>query len=784
MEGFVKMEVITPKNKNGMMLIFLTFLLTSFVSSGIVGELTPQATINNGIVSPNSDITSGVCRTVIFNTNYGDIKIQACEKDPYLELYRQEYPQGVNFQACLSNICINQATGFAKMQINELTASPPTSQPPSSQPTTETPPTNPPTNNDLSADYAIQMSGIANNGKTYSQIFEEWNDATWEDIVDDSFSNQGNLAAVRWYNTEGQCTGDKCQDQLHNGNGAFNELDIANKKFGGVTDEFSNVLLNFAMGLNKDRYDKLHRFSEKLRLPNANNLQCWKYYVTGKKDYNNYNDVCVSSDSASDASIRILGAYAISCAKQKAGIWSSSDINYCADYEKQGRAIFGFGTQNHGEVKIINGKYYLANGYNNQVGSPTAYQSFRPDYYELQFLMDFAKYMNSQELQNGVLDMLDTYYNSLGDNMIHKGKTGKFNSDGSSGYVCTDLCNPEYLDNIDSWRAIPALSGLYNIHGTMIPQEKKEMFDYWWNNYVKPYSTSFPFEIYSNSASGKVKSMEGSYKTLSMWIPLASTKDKSFAKNMIEQLIGTYRADQKQFSGAAYYGGYFSQFAQRALGSGTGAINPAYWFGENLAKIENPSQDTSNPPTQNTPTLNESLSDTPNNTPPVYSETRSSSNSKNKDTTDDVAIVSNQEAKQEIKQEGITKKTHNITKDTEEKISKGDQIIFKIKGEEYVLIVEEIRSDEIILKLEDSELKFSIKADKKNRLNLDEGRSGDLTIEILNIEENSAEVRFIPTETFIKRSFQNIDSIKEFFIHLIGIIAVAIVGIFLHKGAL
>jgi len=39
-----------------------------------------------------------------------------------------------------------------------------------------------------------------------------------------------------------------------------------------------------------------------------------------------------------------------------------------------------------------------------------------------------------------------------------------------------------------------------------------------------------------------------------------------------------YDGTNEHFYGAAYYGGYFSQFAQRAIGSATGMIDPAFWL--------------------------------------------------------------------------------------------------------------------------------------------------------------------------------------------------------------
>lgn len=63
-----------------------------------------------------SDVTSGVCRTVIYNTNSGDIKVYACEKDGnYIEAYRQQAPSNYDYEVCVANACINQDNGFARV---------------------------------------------------------------------------------------------------------------------------------------------------------------------------------------------------------------------------------------------------------------------------------------------------------------------------------------------------------------------------------------------------------------------------------------------------------------------------------------------------------------------------------------------------------------------------------------------------------------------------------------------------------------------------------------------
>jgi hypothetical protein len=97
-----------------------------------MAALTPSCVYGN--VNKNaiikSDVTSGVCRTVIFGTNIGDIKVLVCKKDgDYVELYMQSAPSGLKFNACLENGCVNKDSGFARYIPTEIQVNVPSSEP-------------------------------------------------------------------------------------------------------------------------------------------------------------------------------------------------------------------------------------------------------------------------------------------------------------------------------------------------------------------------------------------------------------------------------------------------------------------------------------------------------------------------------------------------------------------------------------------------------------------------------------------------------------------------------
>ena len=69
-----------------------------------------------------NDISSGSCRTIVFNTPSGIIKIFACEKNNgYVEIYKLAAPSGIAYKACLANGCITKDNGFARFQPTAIT---------------------------------------------------------------------------------------------------------------------------------------------------------------------------------------------------------------------------------------------------------------------------------------------------------------------------------------------------------------------------------------------------------------------------------------------------------------------------------------------------------------------------------------------------------------------------------------------------------------------------------------------------------------------------------------
>lgn len=418
---------------------------------------------------------------------------------------------------------------------------------------------------------------------------------TWDDIVETDFDtttgSHGATAAVVWYTSEAS------PYTLNNGDGRCTTLDLANNKFCVATDEHSNVLLAASMSTQQDKFQQLYNFLELLEHPTVNGMHCWVAHVDGTKDYNSYTQLCEDDNDASDESLRTLGALGIACAKQLNGTWSNSSSysNYCDEYEWFGELVF----EQDLYCDFSNGKCVLAGGSDQQdnVGNSGVTSQQYMDYYEIWALMDFAEYANNETKINMTLSLVETANMTQGSNNVPKGKRQKWTSTSDwTSWECsmdswgTYPCVPAttYMDNIDVWRYIPAMSLYYLVHPERVDSSlNSTMWAYWASNYMNGYdptTDALPFEIYADSGSGTVFTSQLSYKTLGMWIPLAAAFNSSWATAGITELLsstgagGQWDTTNEYFSGTSYMAGYYTQFAPRAIGAYTGLIDPSFYW--------------------------------------------------------------------------------------------------------------------------------------------------------------------------------------------------------------
>lgn len=449
-------------------------------------------------------------------------------------------------------------------------------------------------------------------GSTYTcqALIDLWVSDLFRDSVDENINPVTKMAAVRWYTTEGTCTtggvnsqGSGCQDQLNSGTGSCSTLNVANHQFCVVTDEQGEGQLMAALGSNQSKYEELHRFTMTLVMNSgtANQLLCWKAYVNGQSNYAQGGGQCAVTDSASDAELRILGAMELACAKQLAGTWviGGGFTNYCTDMDTIGKRVFGQGTTQHGDVAYLSSGAWLAGGYNTAGLSPTDTYSLYPDYFELWALEFYAEYQNNATLLQYVQDLGSQFYRSTlaspnstygiayGANINATNNTGvtlqcSRDSFGNttSGPNCAASDNHVYTDNTDRFRQFLAMGAYYSTRPQKINSTLNSSVFSPWQTYLlnkyNPTSDALPFEVYANSSRG-IKSSENSYKTLGTWLPLAVGSNSTWALAAVNRLANTLytnTGNNGKFSGAAYYGAYYSTFPARAVALYAGLLDP------------------------------------------------------------------------------------------------------------------------------------------------------------------------------------------------------------------
>jgi hypothetical protein len=86
-----------------------------------VQDLPASCTYNSGTACAKTyDSTSGVCRTIRFSTSAGEIQVLVCDKTDHYELYRQSYPSGIPFKACVGGGSVDPISGFSSFTSTAL----------------------------------------------------------------------------------------------------------------------------------------------------------------------------------------------------------------------------------------------------------------------------------------------------------------------------------------------------------------------------------------------------------------------------------------------------------------------------------------------------------------------------------------------------------------------------------------------------------------------------------------------------------------------------------------
>lgn len=270
--------------KRVLAVLFLFFAAGASAMPTPVSDLPASCTYNSGVACPKVyDSTSGVCRTIRFSTSAGEIQVLVCDKTDHYELYRQSYPSGITFKACVGGGSVDAISGFSSFTSTTLGSGCVAQQ---------------------SSLLDPNSTGFANESRAanHTRLLDVW----WNNgnVVQHFPCTYGTCAWVPWYSVSHACGVAELKPLSDcGGSGSATLQDNCM-----VTDEFSQVFLATAQGTNGARVQEL--FNTVRLLASGGNgglfetLPAWRARRTN-------NSVSVASsganrDSASDADARIL----------------------------------------------------------------------------------------------------------------------------------------------------------------------------------------------------------------------------------------------------------------------------------------------------------------------------------------------------------------------------------------------------------------------------------------------------------------------------------------------
>jgi hypothetical protein len=273
-----------------------------------VSDLPAACTYNSGTSCTKTyDSTSGACRTIRFSTTAGEIQLLVCDQIDRYELYRQSYPSGITFKACVGGGSVDQASGFSSFTNTAFgsgcgggVAAPP-----------------------------IDPNSIGFAGQTRSANHGTLLDTWWNQgsLVQSFDCKYGRCAWVPWYSRSDECGVEDLQPlEKCGGSGSATLQDNCM-----VTDEFSQVFLATAQGTSPARIKEVVNTLRLLASGNNGGLfETLPAWLTRRT----VNSVSVAPsgaerDSASDADARILlGLYIASSSPYVAAADRTAYRNY------------------------------------------------------------------------------------------------------------------------------------------------------------------------------------------------------------------------------------------------------------------------------------------------------------------------------------------------------------------------------------------------------------------------------------------------------------------------
>lgn len=372
---------------------------------------------------PISDTTAGDCRAVEWSTNYGPIKIEGCQKETTVEVYRKQFPN-TQFSACLGEEgCVDQWSGWTSFSLANTDT--PETDTGVEEPTSEDSFVYDDINSPVDR---IDATGLA---EKYEAMLQAWQGREIDHVTADGKE----LIVVPWFVNE--------QGDYHRNCGAAG----TQNDYCVVTDEDSQYTLAVSMSRDEQLvnaqaealFNKIRHVSTTDYGRNAR----WQFRVRNGAVELNTNDFASDADARYLLALFSFASNPVLHDEALKNEMRSYAEGYCADYKQH-----AFVVDEHAGIRY----WPVGGGDVGRVGSLAESSNWwgvtYPGYYGDMSLAMLACGANTQDQEYFAVadDALKAYFSLAGYDgsslSIAHGRSGTWNVDdsGDVSYVCQDGC--------------------------------------------------------------------------------------------------------------------------------------------------------------------------------------------------------------------------------------------------------------------------------------------------------------------------------------------------------
>lgn len=411
-------------------------------------------------------------------------------------------------------------------------------------------------------------------GTTLNSSYDELVGA-WFNPVSNVTSVIGGRLWVPWFSGDNVCTNSSLQSGGNCGIGTVN-LTVNCM----VSDEFSQVGVGLALGLNQTRFDQ---YFEMVKVINSTRgtVPSWKVVRNGTTLYACHPNANSNCDTASDATARfIISLYTAAnntvfsatnrtAYRTLANTMTADMLTYEIDRTSRGSGL------GHGNIS-----YWMAAGAVAQASGLGATDYGYSGYYQdgaIAFLAAYRSTGNATYL-NVAKNISLNYFQAARFNgsgfTVPPGRSFKWeNITGTPFANCTNTCNPDQWDSADAPRAfgLGQLQYYSNISRTSIPLLSAYM-DLWRIRHMQA-NTSVALQYYSNgtaSASNQSGYFAQGLESLALSGVAFDAFNISYFNATLRSALGHYQSSSQTMDGAACFGVYGQAFSIRSLGMAIG----------------------------------------------------------------------------------------------------------------------------------------------------------------------------------------------------------------------